>query len=325
KLAPQRGGTPIHACQFTRDALDSRDKENFTALIQREARLLVEEKIRESGDRGTSILNYLTNMCAFLAALVLLARERKIPDGAIKKMIAEFFADEGQWFDIIAEGDDGEQFFSKMFLALLGYKHGEKYDKATFAKDFFSCYKELGLRIEPQGPAGEVPFEKALVPTSGRMEFCSKLFIYLRGAGAWLPKPKKTFVGSQVSFDVSHDLHTAGMVKSLALMNNTYRKSEAGAGCGAAARKLQQSQAWNYYAEHNQNLISESIDDQYDALVKQHEAFRVEDISRCVDKAFCQETGMSVISQREWSLSFSRCDGGNAKRVLAAFLSAIGC
>ena len=74
-------GHLLNACGLTRDALDARDNENLKAVIQREARLLVEEKIRESGDRGTSILNYLTNMMAFLAAIILLAREkgRRIP------------------------------------------------------------------------------------------------------------------------------------------------------------------------------------------------------------------------------------------------------
>ena len=50
--------------------------------------------------------------------------------------------------------------------------------------------------------------------------WCSKLFIYLKGKGAWLPKPKKTSVGSQESFDVASSVDNAGMVKALALMNN---------------------------------------------------------------------------------------------------------
>ena len=55
-------GHLVHACQLTKDALGAREDENLKARIQNEARLLVEEKIRESGDRGTSILNYTSQM-----------------------------------------------------------------------------------------------------------------------------------------------------------------------------------------------------------------------------------------------------------------------
>ena len=73
-------GHLVQACGLTEDALDARGNESLKAAIQREAKLLVDEKIRESGDRGTSILNYLTNLIAFLAAFILLARERGLTD-----------------------------------------------------------------------------------------------------------------------------------------------------------------------------------------------------------------------------------------------------
>ncbi|CAE7246008.1 unnamed protein product [Symbiodinium sp. KB8] len=333
-------GHLMHACQFTRDALNAPDNENLKAVIQREARLLVEEKIRESGDRGTSILNYLTNMIAFLEAFILLARERGVADKAIKRIISDFFKGEGDWLDIMAEGDDGEQFFSKALLSLLGYRNGDKVDTAKFGEDFFACYKHLGLRIEPQGPKGEIPFSKALVSTAGRMEFCSKLFIYHKGTGAWMPKPKKTFVGSQVSFDVAHDIHAAGMVKALALMNNCqccevmlkyfaamfrYHKSAARVGALDEAKKLQDGGAWNYYSMANEHLVSKNIDSQCDALVSAHESFRMQDVSGAVDNAFCQETGMGKQAQRSWCLSLDSCDGDRSKRMMASFLDAIKC
>ena len=108
--------------------------ENFTALVQREARLLVEEN-RESGDRGTSIL-YMTNMVSSLAVIVLLFfREKGISEKTIKKLLQDYFKGEGELFDIVAEGDDGEQFFSKLLLNMLGYCANGRPDPAAFGKD----------------------------------------------------------------------------------------------------------------------------------------------------------------------------------------------
>ncbi|OLP77186.1 hypothetical protein AK812_SmicGene42781 [Symbiodinium microadriaticum] len=333
-------GHLLHACGLTRDALDARDNENLKAVIQREARLLVEEKIRESGGRGTSIFNYLTNMMAFLAAIILLAREKGLPEKSIKTMLSDFFQGKGDWYDIIAEDDDGEQFFSKGLLALLGYRNGDKFDKAKFGEEFFAQYRHLGLKIEPQGPDGEVPFSKALVSTQGRMEFCSKLFVYHKGVGAWMPKPKKTFIGSQVSFDVGASVHVAGMVKALSLMNNCqcceimfnyfaamfrYRRSKAMNGDLEAAEKLLGDEAWSYYATNNEQLVSRGIDAQYHALGLARELCRTSDISQTVDKAFRQETGMNTQCQRSWCLSLADCDGDRAKALMASFLDAIKC
>ena len=39
-------------------------KESMSARVRDEARLLAEEKIRESGDCGTSGLNFITNLSA---------------------------------------------------------------------------------------------------------------------------------------------------------------------------------------------------------------------------------------------------------------------
>ena len=93
-------------------------------------------------------------------------------------------------------------------------------DKESFGKAFFKQYKELGLVIEPQGPQGEVGFDKAIVSAKARLEFCSKILVFLRGQAAWMPKPKKT-TSSQVSFDVFADRNVAGMVKAIALMNSS--------------------------------------------------------------------------------------------------------
>ena len=223
---------------------------------------------------------------------------------------------------------------------MLGYREGTKIKVAEFSADFYRQYKELGLKIEPQGPKGELPLGKALVPTSGRMEFCSKVFVYKSGVGAWLPKPAKTFVGSQVSFDTSVSINTAGMVKALALMNNCqccdvmfqyfgamfrWHRSEALMADVAQAGKLQQSGAWNYYAEGNASLVALSIDDQYRMLVEAAAARGTDSVADSVDRAFCQETGMTAAAQRSWSLSLANCDGDKARQLMASFLDAVKC
>ena len=73
-------GHLIGACWFTAEALRRRSTEALKACVQDETRMFVDEKIREFGDRGTSILNYLTNLVAFLAALILLMRTVGMPD-----------------------------------------------------------------------------------------------------------------------------------------------------------------------------------------------------------------------------------------------------
>ena len=225
-------------------------------------------------------------------------------------------------------------------ISLLGYRNGDKLETGKFSEDFFNQYKHLGLKIEPQGPHGEVPYGKALVSTKGRMEFCSKLFVYKSGVGAWMPKPAKTFIGSQVSFDVSAPLHVAGMVKALSLMNNCqyceimyryfsamfrYHRSKAMEGDLEKAKDLLSGSAWNYYASNNVQLVSQGIDEQYHALQQIFETCRTEDVSATVDRAFRQETGMSTDSQRSWCLSLANYDGDRAKATMASFLDAIKC
>lgn len=101
----------IGACDLTTQALSERIKDEFIANVMKEARLKVDEKIRESGDRGTSILNYLTNLVAFLAVTILLMKDRNKSKEMISKIIEDFFANRGGLFDIIEEGDDGQHFF----------------------------------------------------------------------------------------------------------------------------------------------------------------------------------------------------------------------
>ena len=319
-------GHLVHACQFTSDALRSREGEKLTASVQREAKLIVEEKIRESGDRGTSILNFITSLCAFLAVVVLLCWRNKISDNAITQMLSEFFQGRGELFDLMAEGDDGQQFFGTRFLLMLGYGKDGVPDHERFGVDFYSLYAELGLRIEPQAATGEVTFDKALTKTTGRIEFCSKIFVFADGVGAWLPKPAKTFVGGQVSFDVSQPRSVAGMTKSLALMCNTiccevmfeyfsamyrWHRQQASDAEVVAVQSLQDSVAWSYFREQNKLLVTKSADEQYNALRRANDGIRLEGIDRSIERAFCQETGMCPNAQRDWARTLRSLNGGD--------------
>ena len=62
-------GALVDCCK-TEAKIEAGFNEAITALVR--------DMIRESGDRGTSILNYLTNLCLFLAAMSLLMDAVKI-------------------------------------------------------------------------------------------------------------------------------------------------------------------------------------------------------------------------------------------------------
>lgn len=59
------------ATSILREALADRNKEECNMKLGSFVRAHIKDMIRESGDRGTSILNFLTNFTLFLAALSL--------------------------------------------------------------------------------------------------------------------------------------------------------------------------------------------------------------------------------------------------------------
>ena len=137
-------------------SLGDRNEEKFRARIMGEAQLLVEKKIRESGDRGTSILNFLTNLVAFLAVNVLLMQEKGKSKEMIHKILEDYFSGKGMYFDLMKEGDDGQHFFTKDYMGILFFVEKGRPQWKSFGEEFYSMYKELGLKIEPQGVDGEV-------------------------------------------------------------------------------------------------------------------------------------------------------------------------
>ena len=91
------------------------------------------ETIRESGDRGTSILNYLTNLVAFLAARYLLCIERGWSETSAKKMVRDDLKDHLDTPDMIGEGDDSQHCCSTE-PAFVDKNKATKPDATSFGK-----------------------------------------------------------------------------------------------------------------------------------------------------------------------------------------------
>ena len=99
--------------------------------------------------------------------------------------------------------------------------------------------------------------------TKSRIEFCSKIFVFMGGVNFWPPNPKKAFEGSVVSFDVGTSIRVAGMTKALALMTSCicrpfmlyylegiyrmHRESSDANAMHAVNESFKQNQ-WNYFA-----------------------------------------------------------------------------
>ena len=77
----------------------------------------------------------------------------------------------------------------------------------NFCRGFLRTVQGTWSEDQTVGTKGEVSFEEAIVSTSNRLEFCSKIFVFPKG----IPKPKETFIGSQVSFDTKVTRYVTGM------------------------------------------------------------------------------------------------------------------
>ena len=96
------------------------------------------DMIRESGDRGTSILNFLTNLTLFLANVSLMLERAGMKEKEIREMVWDVLT-KGRHANIMAEGDDGIQAFVKAFVAMFG-------SQAEFGKLWCGGYKSSGIK-----------------------------------------------------------------------------------------------------------------------------------------------------------------------------------
>lgn len=139
--------------------------------------------IRESGDRGTSVLTFITNLVFFLASISMMLEAKGCRDKEVRRILWEVLTT-GKYANLMGEGDDGAQAFKQAFIDLFG-------GPAQYGKLWCEGYKEFGFKIEPQGPTGDLTFEECLQKTTSRMEFCSKIFVCVDEHTFFFPKPSK--------------------------------------------------------------------------------------------------------------------------------------
>ena len=188
---------------------------------------------RLSGDRGTSVLNFIENLALFLYVRALImgtikkarkcAQDNGAPPGAewFEKTVrsGEAFCEASvqSWlngyadgYDLkMAEGDDGLPAFTGEFIDGLpispapGQPELSFDDKRRFlGKLIMDCYRDCGFAPEPQCATGTLPDEEAI---QERIEFCSKIVLPFtvddkNSYVVVLPKVRKSVMAGDVMF-----------------------------------------------------------------------------------------------------------------------------
>jgi hypothetical protein len=187
---------------------------------------------RESGDRGTSLLNYITNLIIYTITVAREVQHREVTNGASSHdarlrgitQVKRWYQGESTGFDWAGEGDDNLQLYARAFVAgAPGKDLNEK--RLGMSKRIVETSTALGFYLEPQGVDGEAPLQDALVPVTKRVEFTSKIMVPFKPAKgqlfvSFLPKVKKTIIGSQVTFCTTQTHATAGFMKYLGMMHS---------------------------------------------------------------------------------------------------------
>lgn len=320
----------------------------------------VENMIRESGDRGTSICNYLCNRYAFLAAYVAeeLYSQGLLPnpleydswdknykfepwkfEEAEKSRFKAVLGRATTWasgkkdpvygnmqevIDLLGEGDDGLQAFSKEYIdnRLPG-----------FGRRWVKWYRHMGLCLEPQGVDGEVPEDLldkyAFLPTGQRVEFVSKLWIpyakFDKTFYGMMPKPRKTFTNSLVSFAVTSKAEDAGFTQHLAMAENCID-------CPIMFRYA--IMMANYYSEKGGTYDENSLDAWKRAQCKYQ---RIAELTNAhvqtltdsakvaaVRAAFARETGLTADRQTDLEVQFAGARDGGGRQTALCFLATLG-
>ena len=195
-----------------REALRDRTKDSCKMRLGACVKFYIENMIRESGDRGTSILNFLTNYVMHIGAAHFMLTQAGIKSAAVD-VIVEGAIRSGELLNIMCEGDDGLMGFTKKYVEIVAQG-----DKQKFGQMLVSAYAHFGFKLEPQGPNGEVSAGSALLSSAERNEFCSKIFVCVAEGTYLYPKPSKFFQSLRVSFDIASEAATAGVTKAVSLM-----------------------------------------------------------------------------------------------------------
>jgi hypothetical protein len=189
---------------------------------------------RESGDRGTSVLNYITNHIIFVVTVSKEIQIREIAKGVStidariksRNAIRAWYEGKPTEFDWMGEGDDNLHLYANKFVREgPGKTLDEK--RLGIAERIVKTSVDLGFYLEPQDAEGEAPLQEALVPVSKRVEFTSKILVPFRPCQgklyvSLLPKVKKTLIGSQVTLctDAAIGHETACFMKYCGMMHS---------------------------------------------------------------------------------------------------------
>lgn len=191
-------GEDAKTSDITRQALEDRCRK---FLRSRSAFWLLYTKTygRESGDRGTSCLNFLVNLVLWLAMMGMESAYRKNCEkhpSAKEPLNSETSGPHSEWvnawvqgmefdgdvvdrwlkgepcgFDLVAEGDDGLWLFTKKFAEASPGGVSAMADRF----DYWSCMQ--GTNLEPQDENGEATGANRLQLVARRMEHCSKIIV----------------------------------------------------------------------------------------------------------------------------------------------------
>ena len=194
--------------------LYDRIKNKANVSVKSVLKAVIMDMIRESGDRGTSILNFITNLVLFLGNISMMLERLGMRETEVRKMVWDVLT-KGRHANIMAEGDDGIHAFLKAFVQMFG-------SQAEFGRLWCLGYQEFGFQIEPQGNEGEVRPEDCLQVVTERMEFCSKIVVAVGDFTFTFPKPSKVSCSLSTSFNINatQSRYDACATKAVALMNS---------------------------------------------------------------------------------------------------------
>ncbi|CAE7838719.1 unnamed protein product, partial [Symbiodinium microadriaticum] len=274
-------------------AVFDRIKDKCSISVKKVVKAIIFDMIRESGDRGTSILNFLTNLCIFFANLSLMLERKGFSDKLIRQIVMDALKD-GKLANLMGEGDDGLQAFAEALIRMIGTKY-------EFGAAWCSGYRDFGFKIEPQGPEGDLEFGDCIVNSSERAEFCSKIAVACGKETYFYPKPGKLSNSLTISFDMGNPRNIAGYTKCAAMMSNCIHQPLLFKLCHAMM---------TYHAKNGGVLdvkhlgrllgpdAGEAGDDFVEKLEKEHQVFLADGTApKMMMKSLERETGISVADQ----------------------------
>lgn len=175
-------------------ALRDRKKKKLR-LKGKHYRVKAEEFGRESGDGGTSTMNYFVNLVFSVGLDMYLARVTGGDEGgALAEPEAAWTRriDETSWVSSMHEGDDTVLAFSRKLVRKVG-------GRAALMGHVLEYYRKLGMVIEPAVAAGVTFGPEALQEVDGRIEFISRLWD-LRDTAFSVPLLAKTIRSASTTF-----------------------------------------------------------------------------------------------------------------------------